>query len=297
MKRTTDFVLIGGPSSEVLAKKIAQKLGIKYLKTGLKIFQDGEQKITIKYSFQPEKIIIVQSTSPPVDSTIFQLMCLISKAKDICSEIIVVIPYFGYAKQDKEFLKGEIISLKVISQLLESIGISKLIVVDFHSNDGLDFFHVPVKNVTALPALANYLQKFRFKDPLVVSPDLFWKTKAEELAIILNTKSISLNKRRNRKTGSLQIFSKKPKLKKGGDLIILDDMISTGGSVIKAIKFLGRKNFRKIFIVCTHPVLVDKTEKKLAKLHKTEIIGTNSIEGNFSKVDISGIISQEILRW
>ncbi len=153
------FTIISGKTSEVLAKKLAEKLGANLLKTQLRVFEDGESKITIKGRLEKNKIIVIQSTYPPVDENLIQLLSIISKAKEIGTEVITVIPYMGYARQDKEFLPGEIITMKVIANLLKSVGTSKIIVVDIHSAIGLNYFNIKTQNVSAIPNLAKYFLK------------------------------------------------------------------------------------------------------------------------------------------
>ena len=287
-------VVIGGPTSKKLAKNIAKNLKVKYIPTILKTFPDGESKITIKRNMKFKMAIIVQSTHPPVDSNIIHTLSIISKAREIANKVYAVIPYIGYAKQDKEFLKGEIITLKVIANLFHSVGCSKMIVVDIHSTESLRFFQMPITNITAVELLGNYCKKLRLKEPLVISPDLFWKKKAERFANIIGANTIALNKQRDRESGRLSIVSDKIKITKKHDLIIFDDMISTGNSVMEAIQFVGRKKFRKIVVVCTHPVLVGNSERMLKKKGVSNIIGTNSIEGKFAKVDLTQIIVKSI---
>ncbi len=291
------FVVIGGASSENLARKISKNLNAKFLKTILKVFPDGESKLTISGSVKNETIIVVSSTGPPVDTNLVQTLSLITKSSEMSSKVIAVVPYMGYAKQDKEFLKGEIITISVIAKLFKAAGATQLIVVDFHSPNALKFFKLPTKNISAVSILSNYIKKYNLKDPIVVAPDLFWKTNAKKFAKNLNADSFALNKQRDRKTGKLDIKSNAPKFSKGQDLILFDDMVSTGGSVLKAINFLNPNNFREIFVVCTHPVLVGESEKKMITAGVKNIIGTNSIEGKFSKVDLSEIISKTILNW
>lgn len=292
-----DFFVVGNTSSENLSKKIAKNLKAKYVKVNLRLFPDGESKITIANNLGKGTIVVVSSMAPPVDSNLFRTLLLISKARETSSDVIAVIPYMGYAKQDKEFLKGEITSIKVVAKLLEEAGATKLIVVDFHSKSALKFFKISTKNISALHLFANYLTNYKLKNPLVVAPDLFWKEQAKKLGKKLNGKSIALNKHRDRKTGKLTLKHPYPKFQKGGDLIIFDDMVSTGGSIMQTIRFLKKKNFRKIFAICTHPVLVDAAEKKLKNSGVTTIIGTNSIEGKFSKINLSEIISNTIKNW
>lgn len=297
MMNMSEYTVIGGPSSKKLAKKIAKKLKADYLSTKVRVFPDGESQITITETSKKRKIIVVQSTHPPVDTNIIHSLFLISKAREMSPDVCVIMPYMGYAKQDKEFLRGEIISLSVIIKLFQSAGATRIIVVDFHSKDALEFFKIPVKNLSAVNLFARYFKKMNLKNPLVVSPDLFWKDSAENFANKINAACIALNKQRNRKSGKLTILSKKPRLTPGQDLVIFDDMVSTGGSVLKTIEFLGRKNFDRIFLACTHPVLVGDAENKLYKAGVNKIVSTNSIEEKFAKIDLSDMISKAILDW
>lgn len=289
-----DCAVIGGPSSYVLAKKVANKLNAIYIKTELQTFPDGESKLTIPISHKFKKIIVVQSTCPPVDTNIVHALLLLSKAYRFSKKVYAVVPYFGYAKQDKEFLKGEIVTLKVIANLFENVGTTKLFVVDFHSPESMNLFSIPVVNISATELLAKYFKKLKLQNPIVVSPDIVWKNHAEKFANILDASSIALNKKRDRKTGNISILSKKIQTSKNQDLIILDDMISTGNSVKKAIQFLNKKNFKKIFVACIHPVLVGNSEDMLKRNGVSEIVGTNSIQGKFSKIDLSDLISHSL---
>ena len=292
-----DYAVIGGSSSIHLSKNISKKLKAKLLKPQITVFPDGECKVTVKAHAKYRKIIVVQSTPPPVDSNILQALSLISKAREMSNEVIAVIPYMGYAKQDKEFLRGEIVTISVIAKLFKAAGATRLVVVDFHSSEALNFFKIPVKNISSVFLLAQYFKHLKLKDPLVVSPDMYWKYKAEEFAKYLHADSIALNKQRNRKTGKLIIKSTSLKFSKGRDLVLVDDMVSTGGSILKSIKFLKKVNFRKIYVACTHPVFVGDSESKIKKSGITKIIGTNSVEGKFAKIDLSCIIVEAILNW
>lgn len=292
----TDYFVIGSSSSENLAKKIARKLHAKYIKTITKTFPDGESKFTISGHVNKGTIIVVSSTGPPVDSNLVQTLSLISKSRELSSNVIAVVPYMGYAKQDKEFLKGEIITISVIAKLFKAAGATRLIVVDFHSPNALNFFNLPVKNISTPFLFAEYFKKYKLQNPLVISPDMFWKHNAEKLAKYLNTTAIALNKHRDRKTGKLIIMPPFPKILKEHDVILFDDMVSSGESILKTIKFL-KGNFRNMYVVCTHPIFVGNSERKIKKAGATAIIGTNSIEGKFSKVDLSGIISKTIQNW
>ncbi|MFM7795830.1 MAG: ribose-phosphate diphosphokinase, partial [Candidatus Nitrosotenuis sp.] len=200
------ITVIGGKSSDILAKKLAKNLKASFVSSEVKIFPDGESKITI--SAKPKgRVIVVNSTYPPVDSNLIQILSLISKAKQSAREVVCVIPYMGYARQDREFLPGEIVTLSVIAKLLSSAGASKIIVVDMHSMLGAELFKIPIKNVSAVPELANYLKKLKLKEPIVISPDLGGKERAAEFAKFYGTDYIALKKQRDRKTGRVQIMT------------------------------------------------------------------------------------------
>lgn len=285
--------VLGGKASEDLARKLAKKLKASFVSTELRVFPDGESKITL--SAKPKgKIIVVNSTYPPVDSNLMQTISLISKARQFSSQVVCAIPYMGYARQDREFLPGEIVTLSVIAKLLASAGASKIIVVDMHSMLGLKHFKIPIKNVSAVPELANHLKKLRLKNPLVVSPDLGGKERAKEFAKYYGTDYIALQKQRDRKTGKVQIMTNSLDEVEGRDLVLVDDMISTGGSIVKATQFLKKQKCGKVFVACTHALLIDNAEKKIRKSGVSAIISANTIPGNTSLVDVSGVIAKAI---
>ncbi|MFB5597747.1 MAG: ribose-phosphate diphosphokinase [Nitrosopumilaceae archaeon] len=289
-----NLTVIGGNASQDLAKSLARKLNAKYVKSELRVFPDGESKITLSSNPKKGKIIVVQSTYPPVDTNLFQAFSLISKAKQYSANVITVIPYMGYARQDREFLPGEIVTMQVITKLLKAAGTSKVIIVDIHSLIGLKLFKVPAKNISAVPELVKYFKKLRLKDPLVVSPDLGGKERAKEFARYFKTNFIALKKQRDRKTGKVKIVSSNLDDVAGRDLILVDDMISTGGSIIKSTEFLKKQKCKRVYVACTHALLIDNAEKKIKKAGVNQIISTNTIPGKTAVVDVSNIIAQAI---
>lgn len=291
MKNVT---VIAGPSSVELAKKIAKKLKVSVQKTQLRIFPDGESKITFNSKPKGGTSIVVESTYPPVDTHLIHTLSILSKAKEYSSRIILVIPYLGYARQDKEFLAGEIITIKVIAQLFKAVGVSKIIVVDIHSKQALNYFKIPRTNVSAIPALVKEIKKMKLKEPLIVSPDRGGIERAKKFAQLFGADYIALDKKRNRKTGKVTIQNKDLEDVKGRDLVLIDDMISSGGSIIKAAEFLKKKRCGKIMVGCTHALLINNAEKRIREAGVTKIISTNTIPGNTSAVDVSDIIVNEI---
>ncbi|MFB5621623.1 MAG: ribose-phosphate diphosphokinase, partial [Candidatus Nitrosomaritimum yanchengensis] len=231
---------------------------------------------------------------PPVDSNLFQALSIISKAKEYSSEVVIVIPYLGYARQDREFLPGEIVSMKVLGQLFKGVGASKIIVVDIHSKIGLKLFRIKSENVTAIPDLVGYFKKLDLKNPLVISPDQGGKQRAKEFADEYKSEFLALKKQRDRKTGKVQIKTENLDEVQGRDLVIVDDMISTGGSIIKATEFLKKQKCKRVFVACTHALLIDNAEKKIRKAGVAKIISTNTIPGKTSIVDVSNTIAKAI---
>ena len=286
--------LIAGNSSKDLARKISKKLKANLVKSEVKIFPDGESKITLKGKLSKSKTIVVQSIYPPVDSNLIQALSLISKAKEYSTEVIVVVPYLGYARQDREFLPGEIATMKVLGQLFKGAGASKIIVVDIHSKIGLKHFKIKSENLSAIPDLARYFKKINLKNPLVVSPDQGGKERAKEFADKFGSDFIALKKQRDRKTGKVQIKTGGLDEVIGRDLILVDDMISTGGSIIKATEFLKKQKCNRVFVTCTHALLMNGAEKKIRKAGVTRIISANTIPGNSSIVDVSSTIAKAI---
>jgi ribose-phosphate pyrophosphokinase len=205
-----------------------------------------------------------------------------------------VVPYLGYARQDREFLPGEIVSMKVLGNLFRGAGASKIIVVDIHSKIGLKHFKIKSENITAIPDLVGYFKKMNLKNPLVISPDQGGKQRAEEFADEYKSDFIALKKQRDRKTGKVQIKNDSLEEVSGRDLILVDDMISTGGSIVKATEFLKKQKCKRVFVACTHALLINDAEKKIKKAGVTKIISANTIPGKTSLVDISNTIAKAI---
>ncbi len=288
------FSVIAGNASIDLAKKIAKNLNAEFISTELRVFPDGESKITFNEKPGKGTIIVVQSTYPPVDTNLLQALSLISKAKKYSQDVIAVVPYLGYARQDREFLPGEIITIETISELFKAAGAKKIIVVDVHSVLGLGLFKIKTLNISAVSELVNYFKKIKLANPLVISPDLGGTERARKFAKLLGTDFVALEKQRDRKTGEVKIKSSNMDQISNRDLIIVDDMISTGGSIIKATQFLKKQKCKRVFVACTHALMINDAEKRIMRAGVTKIISTNTIPGKNSLVDVSDLISKAI---
>ena len=287
------FAVIAGNASKDLGKRIARRLKAPYVEAKTRVFPDGESKITFGRIPKNSTILVVQSTYPPVDTNLLQALSIISQARNVSSKIYAIIPYMGYARQDRQFLSGEVVTMSIVARMLKSAGAKKIVVVDIHSKIALNHFKIPKENVSAIPELAKYFKRMKLKDALVVSPDMGGALRAKRFAGLLQTNFIALKKSRNRNTGKVVIQSSKVDVR-GKDLILVDDIISTGGSIVKAAQFLRKQKCKRVFVACTHGLFVEGAEKKIKNAGVSRIISTNTIPRNTSKVDISGVIADSI---
>ena len=287
------FAVIAGSASKDLGKRIARRLKAPYVEAKTRVFPDGESKITFGRIPKNSVILVVQSTYPPVDTNLLQALSIISQARKVSSKIYAIIPYMGYARQDRQFLSGEVVTMSIVARMLKSAGAKKIVVVDIHSKIALNHFKIPKENVSAIPELAKYFKRMKLKDALVVSPDMGGALRAKKFASLLQTNFIALKKSRNRNTGKVVIQSSKVDVR-GKDLILVDDIISTGGSIVKAAQFLKKQKCKRVFVACTHGLFVEGAEKKIKNAGVSRIISTNTIPRNTSKVDISGVIADSI---
>ena len=283
-----------GDTSKVLAEQISKGLDAVLVEAEIHVFADGESKLRLKKRIAGDRVVVVQSLHPPVDTNLLRALSLISKAREEVTEVIAVVPYMGYARQDMEFLSGEVITMKVLGKLFVEAGASRVVVVDIHSTRGLQFFGGRTTNVTAVPALAKYFAGMHLKNPLVVSPDAGGSERAELFASELGVESITLEKVRDRRTGSVRIKTRKADTARDRDIIIVDDMIATGGSIVKAAQFLKGQQCDRIFVACTHALLVDGARGKMRAAGVTRVVSANTIPSKNSVVDVSTAIVEAL---
>ena len=287
----SDWLVVPGPASLDIAANLSTRLGSKLLTVETTEFPDGESKIRISDEVRNKRVIIVQSTYPPVDKHLMQLLLLSHKLSEDGADVYAAVPYLGYARQDKEFLKGELVSLGIIAHLMRSVRIISMVTVDIHSVQGLGLVSFPVYSCSSIPILAEYTKaNFDLKQPIAVSPDFGSSTRVEAFAAVLKSEYVSFKKSRNRVTGEISTEDKELNLR-GRDAIIIDDMISTGGSVVKCAELLKKHGANKVIAACAHPVLVGGSSNKLKSAGVDELVATNTIPSAFSKVDVSPLIA------
>ncbi len=284
--------IVPGPASRDLAEKIGQRMGAKIINVTCKIFPDGESKITLIDKLRNQPVILVQSTYPPVNTHLFQMFMLAHRLSEEGAEVHAVVPYLAYARQDKEFLKGEIVNMRVLARLFRAMGIKRLTTVDVHSIEGLSNFSIPSYSVSAVPLLAQYVtENFKLIDPIATSPDFGGSGRVEAFSKILEIDHFVLDKSRDRFSGEVSVKAVDLDVK-GRDAIIVDDMISTGGSMQRASILLKKLGAKRIVAVCTHPLLISDALGKIKQAGVEELIGTNTVPSPVSKVDVSPSITE-----
>ncbi len=290
-----DVSIIAGPSSVDLATGIAKHLDAELVPVDLRIFADGESKIKMR-KVEKDHCVIVQSTYPPTDRHLLQALMMIKRCSEDAAEVCAVMPYMAYSRQDRAFLDGEVVSMDLVAKLIETVGTKRLITVDIHSLASLSYFTIDAQNISTVGLLARYAEvKFKPNAPIVVSPDMGGAKRAVEFAKVLGTEAIALTKSRDKDTGEVFIEEKELNCNVvDRDLILLDDTISTGESIVEACRFLKRYKPNKIYAMCTHAVLIGDATTKVKSAGIEEIISTNSIPGNSAKVDLAGLISAQI---
>jgi ribose-phosphate pyrophosphokinase len=288
------LIIIPGPSSQVLGKKIAELLKTETVTLHYKRFPDGESYIRLEGEIKNKSVVVVQTTSPPQDTNLMQL-CLIADAarNHGAKKIIAVIPYMAYARQDKQFLPGEAVSIKTIANMLSANGITQLITVNIHAEQALKNFNFTTKNLSAIPLLAEHFKDKGYTGAFALAPDKGATKYAIEAAKILKGEYGWLQKERDRYTGQITVERKKLNVK-NKDVIIFDDIISTGGTIVNAVKILKEQGARKIFTACVHPLLINDAQNKIIQSGAEEIIGTDCVPSPVSKVTVAPLIADTL---
>ena len=286
--------IVLGPASTQLGRQIAQNLKAETVPVVFKTFPDGENYVRLNGDVKDEDVAIVQTTSPPQDPKIIQLALIADSAKrNGAKSITGVVPYLAYARQDRVFLKGEPISAEAIAGMLKTAGIDRLITVNVHQEIVLSHFPFPAKSVSAIPVLAEYFAKKGHSKAFALSPDKGAVHIVEEAEKVLGGECGYLEKKRDRYSGHINMEMKDFDVK-DKTVIIFDDIISSGGTVIAAAKILKDLNPKEIYVACVHPLLIGEAEKRILQTGVREIVGTDSVPNTVSKVSLASLISREL---
>lgn len=270
--------IFAGSSNPKLAQTISKIAKVKLGNIELGKFKDSEIDVWVKDDVNNSNVFILQSNSNPVNDNIIEL-ALIADAlrRSGAYKITAIIPYFGYSRKEKQSRRGEPISAKVIADLIIESGINKVICLDLHADAIVGFFDVPVIYLTALEVLADRLKAEKLKDPIVVAPDVGGVRRARNFASILNAPLAVIEKHRQTNVrDQMGVLSMSGEVS-GETAIIIDDVISTGGTIIESANALAKKGVKKIIVCATHAVLAGNAIENLEKSPIDKIFITDSI--------------------
>jgi ribose-phosphate pyrophosphokinase len=286
--------IVPGPASHQLGERIGEFLKAEVVPVFFKTFPDGESYIRFETeSLYGEDVVIVQTTSPPQDQRLIQLMLMADNAKDMNSKTITaVVPYFAYSRQDKRFLAGEAFSAKTIVKLLEDCGTTRIITVNAHNPAVLRNFEIPVYDLSAIPLLAGYFKTSgSVENALSLSLGKKALNVAAEADSILHGGFDYVPTRRDVRTGNVTLEEKELPVK-NRDVIVFDDIISSGGTMAKAVRLMKDKGARKVYAACVHPLLIGDSQKRILENGAEEIVGTDCVPSPVSKVSIAPLIGK-----
>lgn len=288
--------IFSGNSNRELALEIADYLGINLGKAIVSKFSDGEIQVKIDDNVRGVEVFIIQTLSFPVNENLMELLIMIDALRRASAEkITAVIPYFGYAKQEKKMAGREPISAKLVANLITTAGANRVVTVDLHTSAIQGFFDIPTDNLTAVPILTKYLleKNLTEKRAVVVSPDAGGVARARNFAERIEAALAIIFKRRPKPEVSEVIEIVGDVEKK--ITIIVDDMISTGGTLISAAKFLLQKGAKEVYACATHPVLVKDAVTLIKNSEISKVITTNTIpvskEKRNEKIEVLSVAS------
>jgi ribose-phosphate pyrophosphokinase len=280
-----------GPASQDLGRKIAYELKSSIVSVVFKTFPDGESYLRLDGDIKGEEVVIVHTTGPPQDARTMQLFLMVDAAKDLGAErVTTVVPYMAYARQDKRFLPGEAISIETFIKLIEASGTDRFLTVNIHKEDVLKRFSIPAENLSAITLLAEYFKNKGLVEAFSLAPDKGALDLAKEADSVLNGGCGWLRKERDRLTGEIRVEEKKFNIE-GRDVIVFDDIISTGGTIAAAVEKLKMQGANRVYAACAHPLLVGEAQRKIMQSGAEEIVGTDCVPSPVSVVSVAPLIA------
>lgn len=276
-------------SNHPLAEKIANEVGVELGEIKLSRFADGEIKVNIEESIRGDHVYIVQSTSHPVNDNLMELMITIDALRRASAKTInVVMPYYGYARQDRKAQPREPITAKLVANMLEMAGADRVVALDLHAAQIQGFFNIPVDHLLGAPLLANFFLDNRLEgdDVVVVSPDHGGVTRARKLAEFLHAPIAIIDKRRP-KHNVAEVMNIVGDVD-GKKCVLIDDMIDTAGTITVAVNALKERGAKEIYICCTHALFSGPAVDRLMEAPLVKVIATDSIQLSEDKIEAMG---------
>jgi len=270
-------VLFTGNANPALAREIAQTLGVELGKAKVSHFSDGEVDVEIQQNVRARDVFVVQPTCAPTNEFLMELLIMVDAFKRASARrITAVIPYFGYARQDRRPRSTRVpISAKVVANLLETVGVERLLTMDLHADQIQGFFDIPVDNIYASPVLLSDLKSKAYPNLVVVSPDVGGVVRARALAKQLGSDLAIIDKRRAAANVS-EVMHVIGDIE-GRNCVIMDDMIDTAGTLVKAAEVLKERGANRVYAYCTHPVFSGPAIERIASSQLDEVVITNTI--------------------
>ena len=296
--------LLTGNSNKALSRNIAKYLKTKIVNSSIKKFSDGEIYIEINENIRGNSIFIIQSISSPANDNLMELLlCIDALKRSSAKNITAVIPYFGYARQDRKVVPRTSISAKLVSNLITKAGADRVVTVDLHAGQIQGFFDIPVDNLFATPIFARHIKKkIKIKNMICVAPDVGGTERARALGKILNVGLAIVDKRRP-KPGQSQVMNIVGDVK-GKTCVIVDDIIDSGGTIVNAAKALKDRGAKEVYVYITHGVLSGEAVKKIKNSVIKNLVITDTIDNNvrtknvknIEVLPISGLMGEAIKR-
>jgi ribose-phosphate pyrophosphokinase len=288
------LIIVPGPASVELGHKIVDLLKAKVVDIEFKRFPDGESYIRFKDNVKGEDIAIVQTTSPPQNENLIQLFLIADNAREMgVKSITAVVPYFAYARQDSVFRSGEALSVKTIVALLKTCGVRRIITVNSHNPTLLKKMLVLIEDLSAISLLAQHFKERRLENAFSISMGKKGLPTAAEADKVLHGGCDYIPTQRDRVTGAVTI-EKKTLPVKGKTAIVFDDIVSSGGTMIKAVSLLREQGAKNVYAACVHPLLIGDTKDKILKAGADEVVGTDTIPSSVSKVSVAPLIAEAL---
>ena len=291
------MIVIGGSSCENLANTVANQLGVTSGKLEVRRFPDGEKYLRILNEVKNEHVIVIQSMHHTPDDFLFEYLLLVDALKDLgAKRVTSFVPYFAYARQDERFKPGEALSFKTVSKLIQSVGTDEIFTIDMHQHrvvKSSEVFGIPSHNLSAMRLLADYVRKEgKLTNPLVIGPDAEAEQWAKLAAESLNTEYDVFEKKRFGDS-KVEIRPRKSSAK-DRDVLIVDDIISTGGTIIEASKILFSQGARRIEVACTHPILASDALSRILAIGVANVVGTDTVPCPISYVSVAPLIADNV---
>ena len=270
------YKVFSGTANQELSRQIAKYLGIPLSEASIKRFSDGEISVQIGESVRGKDVFIIQSTCAPTDTNLMELLILTDAIKrSSASTVTAVIPYFGYARQDRKAAPRVSITAKLVANMIETAGIDRVVTMDLHAGQIQGFFDIPVDNLYGTITFINYLKNKHLSNPIVASPDVGGVARARSLAKQLNLDLAIIDKRRE-KANESEVMNVIGDVN-GKDVILIDDMVDTAGTLIKAAAAFKERGATSVTAFCTHPVLSGPAYERIAAGAIDELVVTDTI--------------------